>query len=100
MDRVDPINLLWFAGWLVALAALFALGLRLPLQPRLRRPAALAYVAGIVAATLGIAVLDFHHTSAAHRHKFMAASMFWLKGSGGQETALVRRTRAALTNGN
>jgi hypothetical protein len=43
---------------------------------------------------------DFHHTSAAHRQKFMAASMFWLKGSGGQETALARRTRAALTNGN
>ena len=43
MDRVDPTNLLWFAGWAVALAVLFALGLRLPLQPRLRRPAALAY---------------------------------------------------------
>ena len=54
MDRVDPLNLLWFAGWLVALAALFALGLRLPLQPRLRRPAALAYAIGVVVATLGI----------------------------------------------
>ena len=57
MDRVDPTNLLWFAGWAVALAVLFALGLRLPLQPRLRRPAALAYTVGIVIATLGFAVL-------------------------------------------
>src|SRR6187551_1625350 len=57
MDRVDPLTLLWFAGWLVALFALFALGLRLPLQPRLRRPAALAYSIGVVLATLGTGVL-------------------------------------------
>jgi gliding motility-associatede transport system auxiliary component len=57
MDRLDAVNTLWFTGWLVALAVLFALGLRLPLQPRLRRLSALAYVAGIVAATLGVAAL-------------------------------------------
>lgn len=57
MDRVNPVNLLWFVGWLVALAALFALGLRLPLQPRLRRAAALVYAIAIVAVTLGIGAL-------------------------------------------
>jgi gliding motility-associatede transport system auxiliary component len=57
MDRLHVTNILWFVGWLVALAALFGLGLRLPLQPRLRRSAALAYVFGIVAATLGIGAL-------------------------------------------
>jgi gliding motility-associatede transport system auxiliary component len=57
MDRLDAVNTIWFAGWLFALAVLFALGLRLPLQPRLRRLPALAYVAGIVAATLGLAAL-------------------------------------------
>ena len=50
MDRFDAVNTLWFGGWLVALAILFALGLRLPLQPRLRRLPALGYVVGIVAA--------------------------------------------------
>jgi hypothetical protein len=57
MDRLDAVNTLWFAGWLIALAVLFVLGLRLPLQPRLRRLPALGYVAVIVAATFGIAVL-------------------------------------------
>src|SRR5258708_26818950 len=53
MDRLDVVNTLWFGGWLVALAVLFALGLRLPLQPRLRRLPALGYVVGIVVATFG-----------------------------------------------
>jgi hypothetical protein len=57
MDRVNLTNVLWLLGWLVALAALFALGLRLPLQPRLRRFGAVAYSAAIVSATLGIAAL-------------------------------------------
>jgi hypothetical protein len=57
MDRLDVVNALWFGGWLVAVAVLLGLGLRLPLQPRLRRLPALGYVIGIVAATLGLAAL-------------------------------------------
>jgi gliding motility-associatede transport system auxiliary component len=57
MDRLDVVNTIWFAGWLIALAALFVLGLRLPLQPRLRRLAALGYATATVAATLGLAAL-------------------------------------------
>src|SRR5215469_3174793 len=57
MDRLDGINTLWFAGWLVAVAVLFALSLRLPLMPRLRRLPRLAYEAAIVVATIGLAVL-------------------------------------------
>jgi hypothetical protein len=57
MDRLDTINTIWFAGWLIALAVLFVIGLRVPLQPRVRRLTALGYVAGIVAATLGLAAL-------------------------------------------
>src|SRR6185369_17082078 len=57
LDRLDGINMIWFAGWLIAVAALFALGLRLPLLPRLRRLPALAYTSAIVVATLGVAAL-------------------------------------------
>ena len=57
MDRLDVVNSVWFVGWLVALTVLFMVGLRLPLQPRLRRLPALAYVAGIVVATLGVVAL-------------------------------------------
>ena len=57
MDRLDVINTIWFVVWLGALALLFWLGLRLPLQPRLRRLPALGYGAAIVAATLGVFVL-------------------------------------------
>lgn len=57
MDRLDAVNSLWFVAWLAALAVLFVLAARLPLQPRLRRPLAVASVAGIVLATLGVAVL-------------------------------------------
>ena len=42
------------------------------------------------------ALEDFHHVSPAWRNRFLAASMFWLKGSGGIDTPLVRRTRSAL----
>jgi hypothetical protein len=57
MDHLDIVNTIWFAGWLIAVAVLFALGLRLPLMPRLRRLPALAYAGAIVAATLGLAAL-------------------------------------------
>ena len=57
MDHLDVVNSLWFAAWLAALAVLFVLGARLPLQPRLRRPLALAYGIGLVLATLGVAAL-------------------------------------------
>ena len=32
----------------------------------------------------------------AWRDRFLAASLFWLKGSGGPDSPLVKRTRAAL----
>jgi hypothetical protein len=57
MDRLDVVNTIWFLGWVLALVALFVLGLRLPLQPRLSRVGALAYAAGIVVAALGLAAL-------------------------------------------
>jgi hypothetical protein len=57
VSRLDIVNSLWFAGWLVALAMLFYGGIRLPLQPRLRRAAAIAYTVAIVAAVIGVAVL-------------------------------------------
>jgi gliding motility-associatede transport system auxiliary component len=57
MDRLDLVNTLWFGGWLVALAVLFGVGLRLPLQPRLRRLPATGYNLAIVVATLGLAAL-------------------------------------------
>jgi hypothetical protein len=57
MDRVDVVNTIWFVGWLMALAVLFILGLRLPLQLRLRRLSALGYVAIISVAALGLTAL-------------------------------------------
>ncbi len=57
MDRLDVVNTLWFVGWLVAVLALFVLGLRLPLQPSLRRLLALGYTAAIVVVTLGLVAL-------------------------------------------
>ena len=57
MDRLEIVNTVWFLVWLIALGVLFVLGLRLPLQPSLRRFPALGYVAGIVVATLGVAAL-------------------------------------------
>jgi ABC-type uncharacterized transport system involved in gliding motility auxiliary subunit len=49
--------ILWFAGWALALAALFFAGLRLPLQTRLSRGKSLAYNLGVVVLALIIAVL-------------------------------------------
>ena len=56
MDR-DAVNALWFGGWLAALAILFWLGRRLPLQTRLPRLAAAMYSGAVVVAAVGIAVL-------------------------------------------
>jgi hypothetical protein len=52
----DATNLVWFAGWVLALVALFAGGLRLPLQTRRRRLGRL-YAWAIVVAVLGIGLL-------------------------------------------
>ena len=54
MTHLDLVNCAWFVGWLAAVVVLLVLGLRLPLQPSLRRLPALAYVAAIVLATLGV----------------------------------------------
>jgi hypothetical protein len=53
----DVVHLLWFGGWLVAVAVLFALALRLPLDTRYRGPLRTAYVWGIVVAAVGIVIL-------------------------------------------
>jgi hypothetical protein len=53
----DVVNILWFAGLAVALVALFAAGLRLPLMTRLRRLAATAYTAAIVLGALAVVVV-------------------------------------------
>lgn len=39
---------------------------------------------------------DCGHVSAPWRNRFLAASLFWMKGSGGPDSGLVRRTREAL----
>ena len=39
---------------------------------------------------------DFHHVSPAWRPRFLAASVFNLRGSGEKDNSLVSRTRAAL----
>jgi hypothetical protein len=39
---------------------------------------------------------DFHHISSAWRDRFLAASVFNLRGSGDKDNSLVNRTRAAL----
>ncbi len=41
---------------------------------------------------------DFYHVSPAWRNRFFASSVFWLKGSAGNDTPIVQRTRAALGN--
>src|SRR5262249_59299555 len=42
------------------------------------------------------ALEDYAHVSPSWRNRFLAASVFWLKGSGDKDSALVERTRAAL----
>ncbi len=39
---------------------------------------------------------DYAHIAPAWRDKFLAASLFWLKGSGDADSPVVKRTRAAL----
>ena len=54
---LDAEALLWFAGWMIAVAALLAVGWRLPLQTRWGRTANLLYQFAVVAVGIGIAVL-------------------------------------------
>jgi hypothetical protein len=42
---------------------------------------------------------DFYHVSPAWRDRYLAASVFWLKGSAGNDAPVLLRTRAALANG-
>ena len=49
--------LLWFVGWLIAVAALLAVGWRLPLQTRWARTANMLYQVAVVAAGICVAVL-------------------------------------------
>jgi hypothetical protein len=44
------------------------------------------------------ALEDFYNVSPAWRNRFMAASVFWLKGSAGNDSPVLQRTRAALAN--
>ena len=39
---------------------------------------------------------DYSHIAPPWRDRFLAASLFWLKGSAGADSPLVARTRAAL----
>ena len=39
---------------------------------------------------------DYAHVSPGWRDRYLAASVFWLKGSGDKDTDLVRRTRDAM----
>ena len=57
LGHQEVINLLWFLGWLIAVAVLFTLALRLPLQTRLRRWGARLYVAAVIAASVAVVVL-------------------------------------------
>jgi hypothetical protein len=45
------------------------------------------------------ALEDFYHSTPAWRNRFLATSMFNLKGSADRDNDLIRRTRAALENG-
>jgi hypothetical protein len=42
---------------------------------------------------------DFYHVAPAWRNRFLASSMFWLKGAAGADSPVLQRTRAALGNG-
>ena len=45
------------------------------------------------------ALEDFYHISPAWRNRFLATSMFNLKGTGDRDNDLIRRTKAALAKG-
>jgi hypothetical protein len=42
------------------------------------------------------ALEDFYHVTPGWRDRYLASSMFWLKGSAGADTDVVRRIRAAM----
>ncbi len=42
------------------------------------------------------ALEDYHHATPAFRARYLASSVFWLKGSGDPDSGLVKRTREAL----
>jgi hypothetical protein len=44
------------------------------------------------------ALEDFYHTTPAWRNRFLASSVFWLKGSGERDNELIGRARTALGN--
>jgi hypothetical protein len=44
------------------------------------------------------ALEDFYNVSPAWRNRFLAANMFWLKGSAGNDSPVMQRTRTALGN--
>jgi hypothetical protein len=43
------------------------------------------------------ALEDYYHATPAWRARYLASSVFWLKGSGDEDNGLVKRTRAALS---
>ncbi|WP_395708817.1 GldG family protein [Reyranella sp.] len=53
----EIVPLLWFAGWLVAVAAVFWAGLKLPLETRLGPWRSRLYAAGVVIAAVGVSAL-------------------------------------------
>lgn len=57
MHELELADLMWFAGWLGALAVLFWLALRLPLQTSLSRPGAQIYAAAVLVVIFAVAVL-------------------------------------------
>ena len=56
-EALDADALVWFIGWLAAVAVLLAIGWRLPLQTRWARTANMLYQFGVVTAGIGVAVL-------------------------------------------
>lgn len=54
---MELFNVFWFAGWCVAMLLLFAVGMRLPLQPRLPRYAGMIYAIGVVVVAMALVVL-------------------------------------------
>jgi hypothetical protein len=57
VDRELLGSLIWFLGWLVAVGALFALALRLPLQTRLGAAASRVYAGAVVVLIFAVAAL-------------------------------------------
>jgi gliding motility-associatede transport system auxiliary component len=57
VDRLQLVNLVWFLGWLVAVAGLFAFALHLPLQTRLSALGARLYAGAVVILIFAVAGL-------------------------------------------